>query len=202
EAGARAAAACGIEEAAGAESAHLAAVRQCALHARPGARLRADVGALSARRGAGSDRGAGVSVVPAREEALPAPPALARAVELHRARKLDQAERLYRYVLEREPRHADALGMLGLLFYQSGRAGEGVTATRAALRIEPCHAGFHGNLGNMLRGQGRWEEAIVSYREAIRLAPGDADGHIRLGNVLMDLRELGPPFPFLEQARP
>jgi len=43
-----------------------------------------------------------------------------QALALHRNRQYDGAERLYREVLATDPRHFDALHMLGVLDYSKG----------------------------------------------------------------------------------
>jgi protein O-GlcNAc transferase len=43
------------------------------------------------------------------------------AVRHHQAGRLNEAERLYREVLQADPRHADALHFLGVLAHQAGR---------------------------------------------------------------------------------
>ena len=43
------------------------------------------------------------------------------AVRLHRQGQLDQAELIYRHILDETPRHADALHLLGVVAHQRGQ---------------------------------------------------------------------------------
>ena len=52
---------------------------------------------------------------------------LQSALNAHQAGRLADAEDGYRAVLKRDPRHLDALYLLGLLLYQSGRVEESLT---------------------------------------------------------------------------
>ena len=47
--------------------------------------------------------------------------AFVQAVGLHQSGRLAEAERLYRQILQTDPRHPDALHMLGVLAMQSGQ---------------------------------------------------------------------------------
>ena len=71
--------------------------------------------------------------------------ALARALELHQAGKLREAERLYRKVLTLHPEHFDALHMLGVVALQEGRAGYAIDLIERALRQKPEIAAAHGS---------------------------------------------------------
>jgi tetratricopeptide (TPR) repeat protein len=116
--------------------------------------------------------------------------ALDHAVRHHRTGELREAERLYRQVLQADPRQADALHLLGVLAGQLGRANEAVALLREALLSNPRLAEAHSSLGNALKRQGRLDEAVACYRQALALQPGLAEAHNNLGNAL---RALGRP---------
>jgi tetratricopeptide (TPR) repeat protein len=111
---------------------------------------------------------------------------LALALDYHRAGSYQQAEQLYREILRTEPRHVDALQLLGLALYHLGQKDLAVEYLRTALRYKPDFAEVHNNLCNILTQQGKLDEAIAGYREAIRLKPGYADAHNNLGVALKD----------------
>ncbi len=58
---------------------------------------------------------------------------LSAAVRLHQAGRLHEAEQEYRRVLSKNPRHGEALRLLGLLMYQAGKAEEGMRLLRKAV---------------------------------------------------------------------
>ncbi len=104
----------------------------------------------------------------------------------HQAGRYGEAESLYREVLQRVPRHPDALHMLGVLAHHLGRNQAAVELIEEAICITPRHAPCHSNLGNALRALGRLEEAVRSYERALELSPDFADAHLNLGNALQE----------------
>ncbi len=106
------------------------------------------------------------------------------AVQLHRSGRLDEAEALYRLILEASPDNPDALHFLGLLSHQRGRSAEGAALIRRALAHLPNYPDALSNLGNLLRSQGELEEAEACYRQALALKPDHAPALLMLGAVL------------------
>ena len=111
-----------------------------------------------------------------------------RAIEHHRAGRLQQAEAEYRRVLAAVPEHADSLHLLGIIATQSGRSDAAIQLIGTAIRIQPFVPDYHNNLGLALSALDRLTEAEASYRDAIRLKPDFAEARNNLGNALKDLR--------------
>jgi tetratricopeptide (TPR) repeat protein len=107
------------------------------------------------------------------------------AVQYHQAGHFYQAEQLYRNILQSDPRHVDALQLLGLVAYSTGRSDLAVQYLREALRHKPEYAAVRNNLCNILTQQGLLDEAIAGYREAIRLKPDYFEAHNNLGIALL-----------------
>lgn len=105
------------------------------------------------------------------------------AVEKHRAGQWQEAESQYRRILEQEPRHANALNLLGLIGWQSGRYAEAVEYLRKAVEIDPSQAAIHGNLAEAYRGLGMYAEGIASYQQAARLQGQVPLVHYNLGTL-------------------
>ncbi len=108
-----------------------------------------------------------------------------QALQHHRAGNLHQAELLYRQILEQDPRHFDALHLLGVIAHQVGRNESAVECIREALRLAPGAAEAHSNLGSALMALGRWAEAAASYRRALGLKPDFVAAYLSLGHVLL-----------------
>ena len=77
-------------------------------------------------------------------------PLFQTAISFHRDGQLQRAEHLYREVLRQQPRHAQALNMLGVLGCQSGNVQAGIGLIRQALALEPANPEFNNNLGMAL----------------------------------------------------
>ena len=106
------------------------------------------------------------------------------AMQAHRAGKLAEAEALYREVLDSNPRHADALHLLGMIAHNTRHLDEAARLIGEAIAIEPKAFAFHNSLGNVLKDQGQDEKAVAEYQSALKLNPDFADAHYNLGTVL------------------
>ena len=92
-----------------------------------------------------------------------------------------EAERLYAQILETDPRHVDALHLLGVLAYQTGRQAEAVRIIGEAIAENPRVPAFHNNLGNALKALGRWDEADAAFERATVLDPRYVEAHYNRG---------------------
>lgn len=110
--------------------------------------------------------------------------ALQIAVQHHRAGRLAEAEALYRQILAMQPKHADALHMMGILAHQSGRHVLAVDLVRQAIAVNPLDVRYHIDLGNILGAQGCPAEAIGAYRRALQIDPACINAHYNLGIAL------------------
>jgi tetratricopeptide (TPR) repeat protein len=77
----------------------------------------------------------------------------------HQANDLERAERLYRLVLKRQPRHALALNRLGILLHQTGRPREARAALDQAEQLAPKHTDFSISHAQVLLEQGHFTAA-------------------------------------------
>jgi protein O-GlcNAc transferase len=112
---------------------------------------------------------------------------LGRAVELHRAGNLTAAQVLYAQVLHHDPRHFDALHLLGVLRHQQDRNDEALLLIEDASRISPLSVEALSNLGIVLQELGRNEEAVAAYDRALALKPRYAEALNNRGTALRSL---------------
>jgi len=122
------------------------------------------------------------------------------AVQHHQAGRLREAEQIYRQILAQQPRHADAMHLLGVIGLQTGRNDAAVEMIRRALEINPGIPGAHSNLGIALSGQGKPDEAINAFRQAIALNPNDIPSYNNLGNALRGKGQLDDAIAACRQA--
>ena len=99
---------------------------------------------------------------------------LSAAVRLHQAGRLHEAEQEYRRALSQNPRHGEALRLLGLLMCQAGKADEGMRLLRKAVKAAKQDPNVHLSLAEVLTSQGNFRDAVASYRKAASLAPDNA----------------------------
>ena len=128
------------------------------------------------------------------------PRRFAEARQLHLSGRLQDADRIYRQILDIDPRHADSLHLMGVMAYQTGRLEVAAKLIGEAIRINGTIANYHSNLGSVLKDLGHPEQAIAAYQGAIGLNPDFADARSNLGNVLLTLGRLNEAVEAYESA--
>ncbi|MCK6449394.1 MAG: tetratricopeptide repeat protein [Alphaproteobacteria bacterium] len=113
--------------------------------------------------------------------------ALKRAIGLHQAGRLAEAETLYKAILDAAPGHFDALHLLGVIASQTGRHAEAERLIGRALGVRPDVAPAQYNRGNALLELGRYAEALACYDKAIALKPDYPEALYHRGNALLAL---------------
>ena len=122
------------------------------------------------------------------------------AIDSHQSGKHPEAEALYRQILAADPRHADALHLLGVLDYQRGHHDRAIDGITRAIAIDPLNPAYRNNLGVALRAAGRLAEAIDAFRAALRLLPDYPDAQANLGVALCESCEPDQAVRFFEAA--
>jgi len=108
----------------------------------------------------------------------------AEALSHHQAGRLDLAEALYRQVLSQCPEHADALHLLGLIFYARGQRGRAIELISRAIERVPGQGLYYSNLSKVLIDEGRLDDATAAAGQAVALNPNQAGAHLNLGEAL------------------
>src|SRR5450755_1044889 len=80
---------------------------------------------------------------------------LQRAMPLHQAGRFDEAEPLYRQMLELAPGNYPALHLMGLMRLQQGRLSEALSLMEQALKAQPGAPDTMANYAIALSGLGR-----------------------------------------------
>ena len=111
---------------------------------------------------------------------------MAAAVKYHQAGQLDDAEGIYRQVIEADPNQADALHLLGVLAHQQGRHDVALEKIGRAISLNPKGTSYFNNFGLACHSLGRLEKAMAAYRCALELAPQNAEVLNNLANLLHD----------------
>jgi len=96
---------------------------------------------------------------------------LSRGWRLHQQKHLAEAERIYRTVLAKSPKDANAWCYLGIALNDQRRYAQAVQAYETALSLNPRFPIALNNLGNSLRYLSEFDRADQCFQQAIDLKP-------------------------------
>ena len=123
-----------------------------------------------------------------------------QAIAHHQAGRLDEAAALYGRLLNDDPRHADALHLLGVIAYQGQDYARAVALVEQAIEISPDQSAPHNILGLALWRLGRLDLAAESLSRAIVLDTASAQAHHNLGRVQKEQGQLDDAIVSLTRA--
>jgi tetratricopeptide (TPR) repeat protein len=123
-----------------------------------------------------------------------------QAFALHQQGRLAEALQAYDAVLAREPGHAEALHLSGVIGFQTGQVEMGLERVRRAIAADPGAAAPYANLGQALNGIGRHAEAAEALTRAVALEPRMTRAHAQLGMALLELGQGPAALEHLDRA--
>lgn len=103
--------------------------------------------------------------------------------------ELQQAEILLRNILEKNPAHAEAYHLYGIVAYQAGQLLMALEFIKKAINLNDRIGLYHSNYGEMCRIAKRYDEAIAHGEKAVELDPTAASTHSNLGVAYFDIKE-------------
>lgn len=127
-------------------------------------------------------------------------PIFQQAVQYHHRGQLAQAQALYEEILRVQPRHFDALHLLGVIAAQSRNPERALTMFDRALGVDRTNAVAHFNKGTALQDLKQWQAALASYDRAIAIKPDFAEACSNRGVVLAELGQLPEALDSCNQA--
>jgi tetratricopeptide (TPR) repeat protein len=98
---------------------------------------------------------------------------LMKGVAAQHAGRLSDAKHIYEQVLAANPRHPDALNLLGLIALQGGDAEGGARLISQAVQVDPSNPAFHANLAQAYISLQRIADAHMAFGRAAALDPGN-----------------------------
>lgn len=122
------------------------------------------------------------------------------AIELHQQQRLEEAEKIYRSLLELQPEHPDALHYFGALLHQTGQSEQAITHIKQALAIVPDYLDALNNLGNVLKEIDDMQGAVNAYQQVLVLSPDHVSAHNNLGVALRQLEAYEESIALLTRA--
>ncbi len=112
---------------------------------------------------------------------------LQQALAHHSANRLADAEKIYRELIQAEPRCSPAWHLLGVIAHQVGANDTAAEYIRHAISLEPNDPAYYSNMGEVLRAQNKHGDAIGMYQRALQLNPQQAEAYNNLGNCLDEI---------------
>src|SRR3984893_19041393 len=100
---------------------------------------------------------------------------LEQGASLHRAGRMAEAAGVYLSICPREPRHFDALYMLGVIHFQNGFAGEAREVVDRAVALRPKSAQALSLLMAILLTLGQGEQALAISDRILAINQDDLD---------------------------
>ncbi|MBA4368670.1 MAG: hypothetical protein C0403_13650 [Desulfobacterium sp.] len=108
---------------------------------------------------------------------------LETALAYHNQGALEEAQKIYRQILQQDPEHSDALHLSGIIAYQIGKNSIAIRLITRAIRNQPENPYYHTNLGSVFQSDGQYDKAAACYHKAIHLKPDYAAAYFNMGNV-------------------
>ena len=90
-----------------------------------------------------------------------------------RAGRAEEAARLYRQVVEANPRRPDAHNNLAVALKAAGKTRQAIESYRRALKLDPTYATARFNLARALREVGDVDAALTQFARLWEERPGD-----------------------------
>jgi tetratricopeptide (TPR) repeat protein len=115
------------------------------------------------------------------------PSNLDRALTLHKAGQLDQAQTLYQELLHHEPEYPDAQQLLGALLCQRGEYAQAVPLLQRACQQMPHHRDARLNLAKAQRSLAQHQNALATVLVWLERHPQDVDALVLQGRCLRTL---------------
>ncbi len=109
------------------------------------------------------------------------------AIDIHQNGHLDQAELMYRKIIENQSSNSDAYNLLGVIAIQTSNFKKAVSLIDKAININSNIDTYHFNKGSALQNLDRNNDAIESFDRALKLNPEYADAYSNRGLALENL---------------
>jgi len=113
---------------------------------------------------------------------------LRNGLALHNSGQLEQAKSIYEEILKLDPKHFDAMQLLGMLSAQTGQLDKALKLLADALKINAASFSVHNNFGNVLKELQRFDEALASFDRAIELKRDYSEAYYNRGIVLQEFQ--------------
>lgn len=114
--------------------------------------------------------------------------ALNIAAKKHNEGNFQEAETIYKKVLEISPNNADAHHLLGLIAYQNNDLGGAIKEIKKAIKLKPNIDIFHFNLGTVYDSIGKENESLEQYKKSIKIGTDFEKAYLAYYNLAIDFK--------------
>ena len=122
------------------------------------------------------------------------------AIQHHKNKKLNLAEKLYNEVLKKDPNHIRALNNLGIIYFSLKKFNESIKIFKKTIIIDSSYLSAHNNLGLLFKEIKNYKKAISSFQEAIKINPNYFEAHNNSGLVFYECGEYQKAINSYEKA--
>ena len=123
-----------------------------------------------------------------------------QAMHLQQAGRAGEADQCYAHILEKHPKHGDALHLRGILHFQAGRLESAEKLIRKAARHHPKQGIFLASLALLQEQMGKLPDAEKSYAKAVKLSPDHAEAWNNYAGLLASKGEVAQAVQAYEKA--
>lgn len=128
------------------------------------------------------------------------PNKLEMAIVFHNLKMWENAEKIHRDLLGKNPDFADVHLHLGLSLMSQGKTSEAVESFKKALVINPNYVDAQLKLGMAQACMGRYEDALMNLTAIIKKNPGYADVFYLIGIIKEECDETNEAIKYFHQA--
>jgi predicted O-linked N-acetylglucosamine transferase (SPINDLY family) len=122
------------------------------------------------------------------------------AAALHRAGRLEEAQRHYQSLLQRAPQEQEALLGLAKVQLEAGQGAAAVASLERLLQLNAAHVGALILSGDARRFLAQPAAAMLDYEHALQLAPDSILALNNYGNMLLELGQAGTALEHYDRA--
>ncbi len=110
------------------------------------------------------------------------------AVKLQQQGDLAGAERLYRKIYSKDPKHFDSIFFLAGMHFERGEFEQAISLHKEAIEINPDDADIYNNMAVAYLSQQNYDAALTNFKHAVNLKPNYPDAYF---NMAIALQQLG-----------
>lgn len=122
------------------------------------------------------------------------------AVKHHEAGRFEKADAIYRRILQKEPLHADALHLSGLIAHQTGKHDVAIDLLERLIKANPNIAEYLNSCGAAYAAAKKFDLAFDCFKKATTINPNQAHAHNNMGNVLKESGQFEEAVPCYQKA--